>query len=507
MNLFTRIQGLGSSVALLCAAVPYAQPVSSTPARAGKHGSMPDVVVIGAGIAGISTALEASEQGARVLVIDMNSQPGGHALMSSGGIFIAGSPLQKQYGIEDSPDLAYREWIKYGEDADRDWVRYYVDNSVTGVYRWLEEQGVRFAFLMHVVPEGNSVPRHHVTEGQGRGLMIPLIRKMFLTPNIEFRESTFAIELVTREGRVEAVRARNVRTGVEQLIGGRTFVIATGGFASNLKMVERYWPSDLPRPARALAGSGVNSLGYGHEMAEAAGARLANMDHFLIYPTGVPHPLRGRSEKGIETISYYLWVDSNGKRFHPARSTSEEVAAMLALENQFFWSLFDSAALERIYVTGSDWQVNTEEKRKALFGNPELVKSADNLESLAIQMQVPVESLKRSISQYNEQALQKIAEPPFYAMKHFPLVRKTMGGIKTNLKSQVLDKEAKVISGLYAAGEAAGFGGGGINGKRALEGTFLGPCVLTGRVAGRHAAEEAIRMKSLEAQPVVFQVH
>ena len=420
--------------------------------------------------------------------------PGGHAIQSSGGIFIAGSDLQLKLGIQDSPDLAFKDWVRYGQDPDLDWARFYVDSSVKDVYLWLQSLGVRFSSLMHVAADGNTHPRHHVAEGSGRGLIVPLLKALFANKNIEFRRSVFIDHLMMQNGAVAGVKGREVRTGREIEFSARAIVIATGGFASNLKMVEENWPDSLPRPRRMLGGSGVNSLGSGHRMVAEAGGQLTRMDRLWIYPTGTVNPFDPNPERGIQVHSSPLWVNNMGEPVRlTAPGTSALLASVLALDGQSFWSVFDVDSKESISVIGSDWQVNREEKYRTLFANPEIVKSADSIDQLAALIGVNASSLTQSINAYNLRALVKIEHPPFYAIKHYPLVRKTMGGIRTNLRSQVLNSESRAIEGLYAAGEAAGFGGGNINGKKALEGTFLGPCVLTGRVAGRYAAAEALR--------------
>jgi uncharacterized protein len=460
-----------------------------------------DIIIVGAGIAGICAALEAASEGARILLLDVNSMPGGHAIQSSGGIFIAGSDLQLRLGVDDSPDLAFEDWVRYGEDPDKEWVRLYVDSSVKDVYQWLQSYGVRFTSLMHVAADGNRRPRHHVAEGSGRGLMVPLMRAMLTNKKIEFLRSVYVEKLVMREGAAVGVRGREVRSGREVEYAGKTVVIATGGFASNLKMVEENWPQSQPRAQRMLGGSGVHSQGSGHRMVAEAGGELKDMDRLWIYPTGTINPLNPGSGRGIEVLSYNLWINSKGETIKSTGSgTLDHITSILKLGDEYFWSLLDASSKEMLHVTGSDWQVNREEKYRTLFANPDIVKTADSLDQLAALMGVNPTALGASIAAYNLKALVKIERPPFYAIKHYPLVRKTMGGIRTNLRSQVLRADSGVIEGLYAAGEAAGFGGGNINGKRALEGTFLGPCVLTGRVAGRYAAQEALGSRSSESR-------
>ncbi len=114
----------------------------------------PDVLVVGAGISGLSAALEAAQAGVRVEIVDMWSIFGGHAVMSQGGLCMVGTPVQEERGIEDSPDLAYRDFVEWGGDPDTEWVRFYVDNSRELMYDWLTDMGVTFDGVSR--PAGNT---------------------------------------------------------------------------------------------------------------------------------------------------------------------------------------------------------------------------------------------------------------------------------------------------------------------------------------------------------------
>jgi hypothetical protein len=130
-----------------------------------------DAIIVGAGISGLSAALELGRSGASVTVIDMASVFGGHAVMSQGGICVVDTPTQTAAGIVDSPDLAYDDFVRWGEDANAEWVRYYVDHSRRDIYDWLVELGVHFESV-ETAP-GNTVDRFHQPSGRGVGLVTP----------------------------------------------------------------------------------------------------------------------------------------------------------------------------------------------------------------------------------------------------------------------------------------------------------------------------------------------
>lgn len=255
-----------------------------TKGRAGKDGDKPssnversDVIIVGAGISGLSAALELGQSGAQVTVIDMSSVFGGHAVMSQGGVCIVDTPVQEAEGIKDLPDLAYRDFIKWGEDANPDWVRYYVDHSRRDIYDWLTELGVRFEGVEPA--PGNSVDRFHQPIERGIGLVTPIYRQCLEHNNIKFFWNTEAVKLPAKDGRVVGVLTRNRRTEEKRKFRSHALILATGGFQSNLSMVREFWPSEFRFPERILVGSGRNSVGHGHKLAQGVGAELVKMDH------------------------------------------------------------------------------------------------------------------------------------------------------------------------------------------------------------------------------------
>jgi succinate dehydrogenase/fumarate reductase flavoprotein subunit len=168
-------------------------------------------------------------------------------------------------------------------------------------------------------------------------------------------------------------------------------------------------------------------------------------------------------------------------------------------------------------VSGTDWG-DFKYIQKWILDDPRLVKSADTIADLAAKEGLPAAALEQTVARYNQMIAEgadtdfdsfdasskekpaNISKPPFYAAQIFPLSRKSMGGIRIDHSCRVVDREGKIIPGLYATGEAAGFGG--INGKAGLEGTFLGPGILTGRVAGKDAASKiAASQKAAAAAP------
>jgi predicted oxidoreductase len=462
-----------------------------------------DVLVVGAGIAGLSAALEAARGGAHVNVVDMSSVFGGHAVMSEGDVTIVDTSLQHQKGIHDTAALAYKDFIAWGKDPDHDWVNYYVRHSRSQIYDWLTAMGVRFEDLRSY--PGNSVPRAHITRGRGLGLVAPLYRECLRNPNITFTWNTEVLELRVENGRVVGLKDKNLRAGEMHELHAHAVILATGGFQSNLALVRKYWPQDLPVPGHLLAGSGVNSTGSGLEMASEAGATLFNLDHQWNYERGLPDPRYPGQNRGLNASVAGIRVNVKGALFWPRRASSD-VALMAVLEQPgaTYWWIFDEKGKQTFWISGSDWG-DFGTIQRVILDNTDVVKKAATIDELAIKTGLPAAALKISVAQANTGSL-KIDSPPFYAAQFFPLTRKSMGGIAIDLSARVLDRRKQPIAGLYAAGETTGEAG--INGKAALEGTFLGPAVVTGRMAGRSAvsylgiaAPTGVNSRQIDMQP------
>lgn len=467
-------------------------------------GERTQVIVVGAGISGLATALDLGRGGADVLVLDMSSVYGGHAVMSQGSLSIVGSPVQEAAGANDSPELAYDDFLRFGDDPDQEWVRYYVDHSREEIYDWVKELGVRFEGV--VASPGNSVAREHQPAGRGIALVTPIYRECLNQSTVRFVWNTKVERLLQADGRVTGVLGRNLRTGTERRYEADAVVLATGGFQSNLEMVREFWPAEFRFPDRILAGSGRNSVGSGHRLAQAVGGDLVKMDRQWNYFTGIPDPRYPGTNRGLSAANMYgIIVNDEGKRFANLHGWAKSVMPpLLRRKNATLWFVFDEATKPNFVVSGTDW-ADFQKVDREILQNPKLVHAAPTLELLAEKAGLPRDSLAATVKRYNEMvdrgadedfqrfgpgvsewsngASPRLATPPYYAMQAWPLTRKSMGGVAIDRECRVLDREAKAIAGLYAVGELSGLAG--INGKAALEGTFLGPCIVTGRVAAR----------------------
>lgn len=470
-----------------------------------------DVLIVGAGGAGLAAAIEAASRGASVIVAELDSTYGGTAAKSGGGCFVVGTPLQKEKGYVDSPDLAFKDWIRWGRgEADEQWARYYIEHSLHDLYEWLESLGVVWVDVSFT--EGNTVPRWHRPEGSGRRIAMKLYEAAKERGVEKWLFDTRIERILEQEGRVIGVSGTNRKTGEKVELHGKAVVMATGGFAGSREAVQRYAP--WLRKYRFYVAGNINCTGMGHKMIEQVKGYLTHMDNLWIYVYATPDYEDSREERAL-VLRFFprssgIWLNAQGRRFHneDLSGGATGTPAVLAQNPPFAWSVDDAVVEEEMFVMDpsytADFARMHEKKLKLLRDSPFIVR-ADSIGELALKMGVNSDRLKETVERYNKfvdmgvdlefgrkvEGLRKIEKPPFYAIQFFPAVRKTMGGVKTNLKCQVLDKHFASIPGLYTAGELAGMAGGHIQGEASLEGTMLGPSIFSGRVAGAWAAHQA----------------
>jgi len=526
-----------------------------------------DVVVVGAGIAGIVAAYELLGRGRRVLLLDRDVEEnlGGLAKESFGGIWFAGTPLQRKHGIHDSTALGLADWMAFGEFGPEDrwpraWAEAYVERCVTDVHDWLKGLGVEFMPMpmwvergLHV--PGNSVPRWHIVWGTGHVLAVTLAQHLLNHPAQDLLTCRYGHrvdELLTSGGRVSGCRGVVEASGEPFEVEAESVIAASGGINGDIDRVRANWHVDWGRPPEViLNGSHRFADGRVHDAAERRGAAVTHLDWQWNYAAGVRHWRPRKPGHGLSLVppKSALWLNWRGERIGPmplvtGYDTHDLVAQICRQDRGYSWQLLNRRiALKELAVSGAEFNPSfREQKRLAvardlLLGNrwlydeltancpdivvgetlPELV---ERMNELAGDGSVDLEAVTEAATRYDQRidlgarfhndeqlrriefarrwtgdrlrtcAFQKILEPkagPLMAIREFIISRKSMGGLQTDLESRVLDRQGKPMPGLFAAGEAAGFGGGGMNGKRGLEGTFLGGCIFGGRIAGKVA--------------------
>jgi predicted oxidoreductase len=541
-----------------------------------------DVIVVGAGLAGLVATVEIADAGKKVLLLDQEPEGsiGGQAWLSFGGLFLVNSPEQRRMGIKDSKDLAWQDWMGSAgfdkvDDEDywgRKWAEAYVDFAAGEKRAWLHDMGVRFFPIVGWAERGgylaeghgNSVPRFHVVWGTGPGIVAPFerrVREHIKNGVAQFRARHRVDNLMNRNGAIVGVSgsilapssssrgeesSREVTGNFEYQ--AEAVIVSSGGIGGNHEVIRKNWPSRLGVPPKhMLSGVPAHVDGRMLSITEESGGRIVNRDRMWHYTEGIKNWNPIWNNHGIRILPgpSSLWFDARGQRFpapnFPGFDTLGTLEAIQKTGYSYSWFILTQKIIEREFaLSGSEQNPDLTGKSirkvlaRALPGATapvkafmdkgedfvvaetlaELVSGMNeltgekllNLANIERQIRARDRELDHSFSkdlqiiairgarQYIGDKLIRVAAPhkildpkngPLIAVRLNIISRKTLGGLQTDLSGRVLSTSGEVIPGLYAAGEASGFGGGGIHGYRALEGTFLGGCLFTGRVAGR----------------------
>lgn len=542
-----------------------------------------DVIIVGAGLAGLVAAGELIERGKKVLIVDQENAAnlGGQAYWSFGGLFFVDSPEQRRLGIHDSHELALQDWLgTAGFDRDEDhwprqWAHAYVDFAAGEKRRWLRERGLKIFPLVGwaerggygAIGHGNSVPRFHITWGTGPGLVDVFARRVTASPQVRFAHRHRVDELIVEDGAVAGVRgavlepstqprgAASSRTAVGEFeLRAQAVIVTSGGIGGNIDLVRANWPKRMGRvPDQLIAGVPAHVDGRMIGITEAAGGRVINRDRMWHYTEGITNYDPIWPHHGIRIIPgpSSLWLDAAGKRLpgplYPGFDTLGTLEYIAASGHDYTWFILNRRIIEKEFALSGQEQNPDLTGRslrqllaaRARSGPPPPVQAfidrgvdfvrADSLRELVAAMndlpevsaldyatvEAEVTARDREVANkfskdgqitaihgaraYLGDRLGRVVAPhrltdpkagPLIAVKLHILTRKTLGGLETDLSSRVLGADGAPVAGLYAAGEVAGFGGGGVHGYRALEGTFLGGCIFSGRAAGRGAAAD-----------------
>lgn len=542
-----------------------------------------DVIVVGAGLAGLVAAAKVADAGRRVIIVDQEPEQslGGH-FWSLGGLFLVNSPEQRRLRIRDSHELALQDWMgSAGFDRDEDewprrWAEAYVAWAAGEKHDWLRVQGIRFFPVVGwaerggylATDHGNSVPRFHVTWGTGPGVLEPFVRRVRAAEArglVTFRFRHRVSELTLSGGAVSGVRGDILEPSVvergqdssravvaEFALEASAVIVTSGGIGGNHELVRNSWPARLGQPpAHMLSGVPAHVDGRMLAIAERAGARIINGDRMWHYVEGVENwnPIWSRHGIRILPGPSSVWLDALGHRLpaplFPGFDTLGTLAHLRHTGYDHSWFVLTQTIIAKEFalsgseqnpdLTSRSWRRVLSRARGSSAPAPveafkqrgvdfivertigDLVRRMNEMvgEPLldAAQVKRVIAARDREISNEFSKDAQVMAihsarryigdrlirtaaphrildpdEGPLIAVRLHVITRKTLGGLQTDLSARVLTSTGEPLPGLYAAGEAAGFGGGGMHGYRALEGTFLGGCLLSGRIAGRAAA-------------------
>lgn len=451
-----------------------------------------DVVVVGAGGAGLAAAVTAHQAGSSVIVLEKMPKVGGNTILSGGALNAVDEGSETAIANKDSVEKHYTQTIEGGDkQGDPELVRTLVTNAWDGV-EWLKGLGMEFKPGVFTVLGGMWPRAHKPVDPVGTGFFNTYMKYIDANDNIKVMLNTKATELVVKDGKVSGVIAEGETGNKVTLNAKKGVVLATGGFAGNVEMRQKYntkWPK-LDDSIKSTNHSGAT--GDGILLAETVNAELVQMENIQLLPMGDPKTgsLSGNIEQGVENR---IFVNDEGDRFVDEGARRDVMtAALFEQPNNHMWIVLDS----HDYPTG-DEKNNFNESVNELIAEGRAFKG-ETLEELAAKIGVNPEKLSAAVEDFNKHVdgkekdsfgrtlyKDKIDKGPFYAAPRVPTVHHTMGGVKINKDAQVLDKNAKVIPGLYAAGEVTG----GIHGTNRLGGNALTDILVFGRIAGAAAAQ------------------
>ncbi|TPL11648.1 FAD-binding dehydrogenase [Mesorhizobium sp. B2-4-14] len=542
-----------------------------------------DVIIVGAGLAGLVAAAELAEAGKKVIIVDQEPEQslGGQAFWSFGGLFLVDSPEQRRMRIRDSHDLALEDWMgtaAFDRPEDfwpRKWAEAYIGFAAGEKRSWLIERGLKFFPVVgwaergggNAIGHGNSVPRFHITWGTGPGVLEPFVQRVREAQkrgliSLKFRHR---VNELTRTGAVvDGVRgdilepstverghksSREISGDFE--LHAQAVIVASGGIGGNHQLVRENWPQRLgSAPKRMITGVPDHVDGRMLAITEQAGGSIINGDRMWHYVEGIRNWAPIWTDHAIRILPgpSSLWLDARGKRLpvplYPGFDTLGTLSHIMSTGFDYSWFILTRKIIQKEFalsgseqnpdLTGKSWR---QVLGRATSGIPGPVKAfmekgedfivEADLSKLVARMNVlaggeplldaaqvereirardrqldnpfskdmQVTALRAARAYLGDRLIRtakphKMLDPangPLIAVRLNILTRKTLGGLQTDLDSRVLGADGQPVAGLYAVGEAAGFGGGGMHGYAALEGTFLGGCIFSGRSAGRAA--------------------
>jgi predicted oxidoreductase len=540
-----------------------------------------DVIVVGAGLAGLVAATEAAERGLKVCLVDQEGPQnlGGQAFWSLGGLFFIDSPEQRFMRVRDSVDLARQDWFgsaafdRAEDHWPRQWAEAYLDFAAGEKRAWLHAMGMRWFPVVgwaerggaHADGHGNSVPRFHVTWGTGPGVLDPFVKKAKALEDkgrivFKFRHQVDMLEktngavtgisgTVLADDPVQRGESSN-RDPVDHFrFNAAAVIVTSGGIGGNHDLVRQNWPTERlgQPPADMVCGVPAHVDGRMVGITEAAGGAVINRDRMWHYTEGVKNHDPIWPNHGIRILPgpSSFWCDADGNRLPaPAMPGFDTLGTLKILRERgsdYSWFILTKAIVKKEFaLSGSEQNPDLTDKNirlllkrlgkeppgpvKAFMERGEDFAVRDTLEELVQAMNAITGEARLDVSHIRSQIeardreltnsfskdaqitairgarnylgdkLMRTAKPhrildaskgPLIAVRLHILTRKTLGGLHTDLQGRVLGDTGDPVAGLYAAGEVSGFGGGGMHGYNALEGTFLGGCLFSGRVAGR----------------------
>ena len=468
-----------------------------------------DVVIIGSGCSGLAAAVTAAEGGAKVIVFEKQRASGGSSNFFI-GTFAVESDMQRERYITYSRDEAFRKIMEFSHwRANPRLVRAVVNESAETI-SWLKNQGVEFIEVTINMIEAPQT--YHVVKGEGAAVVKALVSSA-REKGVDIRLSTPVKRLIKQGNRITGVIVEEDDEDVQ--VNAKAVVVASGGYANNKEWIKKYTGFDLD--VNLIPLGNVGKTGDGIRFAWEVGAAEEGIDVLELYrsgPIGPEFASEARGPLDFASIQPDLWVDPRGERFCDEGITFWDTPvgnANARFKEGYTFSIFDETAKQRMMDQGVDRSMvvhvppgyrplDLDKELKAAIerGTTEIFE-ADSVEELAGKIGIDPTVLRATVDEYNSfcesrhdglfakdpKYLRALKGPKFYAIKARTLFLGTLGGIKINHKTEVIDKKDEIIPGLYAVGyDAGGMYGDGYC-MRDASGLSSAFAINSGRIAGK----------------------
>lgn len=443
-----------------------------------------DVVVVGAGGAGLAAAIQAASMGAQVIVLEKQGIIGGNTNYSTGGLNAANTSVQHTLGIKDSIESHFYDTMSGGYYLNDSVLVSTLVNKAAGSVDWLISLGADMSDVGKMA--GSSQKRTHRPKG-GAAIgphIMAILSKAVQAENISIRTRNTVTALIEEDGKVAGVKVNTSKGSYD--IQAKSVIIATGGFGANLALVEQYRPE-----FKALDTSNhPGATGDAFTWVEHMDVPLVQMDQIQIHPTGErnTHLLITEAIRGNGAIM----VNREGERFVNEMLTRDKLSnAILAQTGKSAVIVFDQCVRESLAAIEN-------------YSQQGLLTAANSIPELAQALNLPVSAFVATLEAYQsyqiagkDQDFGRLAEempcplnnPPYYAIEVEPVLHHTMGGIKINSDAQVVNQEGKPVPGLYAAGEVTG----GVHGGNRLGGNAVADIIVFGQIARTSAVKYGLQ--------------
>lgn len=439
-----------------------------------------DIVIVGAGGAGMTAALQAKEAGMNPVILEKMPVAGGNTIKSSSGMNASETKFQEKEGIKDSNDKFYEETLKGGKGTnDKELLRFFVDHSSDAI-DWLDSKGITLSNL--TITGGMSEKRtHRPADGSAIGgyLVDGLVRNV-KEEKIPLFVDADVTELTESKGQVDGVKV-TMNGKDKKEVKADAVIVTTGGFGANKEMIAEY----QPELENYVTTNQSGSTGDGIKMIQNVGGATVDMKEIQIHPTVQQDKafLIGEAVRGEGAIL----ASQAGERFVNELDTRDKVSAAInALPEKSAYLVFDQGVRDR--ATAIEF-----------YDKQGFVEEGATIEDLAKKIGMPEATLKATLDQWNADVTEKndsqfgrttgmdnaLTTGPYYAIKIAPGIHHTMGGVKINTETQVLKEDGTPIKGLYAAGEVTG----GLHGQNRIGGNAVADIIIFGRQAGTESAK------------------